>query len=84
MTPAPEPPPVAEAAAARRRDDRVFHALAMRLVTVAPGRACLEMAVRADMLNSQDICHGGLVFTLADTAFAYVANAHYRTRVRTH
>ena len=71
--------PAAEVAAAMQRSDRVFHALGMELVSVAPGRACLEMAVREDMLNGHDICHGGMVFTLADTAFAYAANAHNRT-----
>ena len=39
------------------------------------------MVVRADMLNGHGTCHGGLTFTLADTAFAYACNAYDRTTV---
>ena len=40
------------------------------------GAAVASMTVRADMLNGFDVCHGGLVFTLADTAFAFACNAY--------
>lgn len=55
--------------------DQAPHMLGMRLVSIAPGRACLEMGVRPDMTNGHAICHGGLIFTLADTAFAYACNS---------
>ena len=42
---------------------------------VAPGESLLSMAVRADMINGHGICHGGYIFALADTAFAYACNS---------
>lgn len=57
-------------------NDRAGHALGMRVISVTPGQAVLEMAVREDMLNGHNICHGGLVATLADTAFAYACNSY--------
>lgn len=56
--------------------DNATQALGMELISVAPGRATLAMAVRADMLNGHQTCHGGLIFTLADSAFAYACNSH--------
>lgn len=56
--------------------DRAAQALGMRIDSVAPGRATLSMPVRSDMVNGHHICHGGLVFALADTAFAYACNAY--------
>jgi len=56
--------------------DRASRGLGMQVVEVAPGRALLTMAVREDMLNGHDICHGGLVATLADSAFAYACNSY--------
>jgi len=55
--------------------DHAAHALGMRLQAVGPGSACLAMVVRPDMVNGHRICHGGLIFTLADTAFAYACNS---------
>ncbi len=57
------------------RDD-ASKGLGMRLVRVAPGQAELEMAIRADMLNGHAICHGGFIFTLGDSAFAYACNSY--------
>ena len=72
-----DPQALAEAAAkAMWQRDRTAHALDMALVSVAPGRATLRMRVRGDMINGHDTCHGGLMFTLADTAFAYACNSH--------
>lgn len=45
---------------------------------VKEGYAVLKMRVRADMLNGHDVCHGGFIFTLADTAFAYACNSRNR------
>ena len=56
--------------------DRAAQALGMRIDSVAPGRATLSMPVRRDMVNGHHICHGGLIFSLADTAFAYACNAY--------
>jgi acyl-CoA thioesterase len=55
--------------------DRASQAFGMRLLEVAPGRATLTMSVRADMVNGHDICHGGCIFALADSAFAFACNA---------
>jgi acyl-CoA thioesterase len=56
--------------------DRAAQGLGIRFLAVGPGAATLQMTVRADMLNGFDICHGGVVATLADTAFAYACNAY--------
>ena len=48
----------------------------MRLLEVQPGRARVAMTVRADMLNGHQVCHGGLVFALADSAFAFACNSY--------
>ncbi len=57
-------------------NDRATKALGMQVAEVAPGRAVLTMAVRDDMLNGHDICHGGLITTLADSAFAFACNSY--------
>ena len=67
--------PSAQALAERVRDtmfatDNAAKALGMRVAAIAPGQATVTMTVRADMANGFGICHGGLVATLADTAFA--------------
>ena len=49
--------------------------LGIELVEHGPGRAHVRMTVRADMVNGHRIAHGGLVFTLADTAFACACNS---------
>ena len=48
----------------------------MSLVEVRPGYARLRMTVRGDMLNGHAICHGGFIFTLADSAFAFACNSY--------
>jgi len=57
-------------------NDRASKALGMQVLAVGPGTATLSMTVREDMLNGHDLCHGGLVATLADSAFAFACNAH--------
>ncbi|MEY8875170.1 MAG: hydroxyphenylacetyl-CoA thioesterase PaaI [Leptothrix sp. (in: b-proteobacteria)] len=57
-------------------NDHAVRALGMTVDAVGPGRATVTMTVRRDMLNGFAICHGGLVATLADTAFAYACNAY--------
>ncbi|CAG0959516.1 acyl-CoA thioesterase [Burkholderiales bacterium] len=56
--------------------DRASIALGIRVESCAPGRAELSMGVRGDMLNGHAICHGGFIFTLADSAFAYACNSY--------
>lgn len=56
--------------------DRAAQGLAMRITHIAPGQATIEMTVREDMLNGFDICHGGFITTLGDTAFAYACNSY--------
>ena len=56
--------------------DRASQALGMRLESVSAGRAVVSMPVRADFCNGHGIGHGGLIFTLADSAFAFACNSH--------
>jgi len=62
-------------------DDRSSTALGIRIDVPAVGSANATMLVREDMMNGFDMCHGGLVFTLADTAFAFACNAYNRLTV---
>jgi acyl-CoA thioesterase len=61
--------------------DRASKALGMHLLSIGPGQAVMQMTVRADMLNGHAICHGGLITTLADSAFAFACNAHNEVTV---
>ena len=73
---------IAEAARdAMWANDRACKALGMRVTAVGPGPATLTMTVREDMLNGHDLCHGGLIATLADSAFAYACNAYNEVTV---
>ena len=56
--------------------DAASAGLGMELVDVGPGRARLRMTVTTSMVNGHAIAHGGLVFTLADSAFALACNTH--------
>src|SRR5215471_21726475 len=69
------------AAAALYERDRASQALGMRLTAVRPGWARVTMRVRADMVNGHQVCHGGLVFALADSAFAFACNSHNESTV---
>ncbi len=55
--------------------------LQMELVACEPGRAVMRMRVREPMLNGHKICHGGLIFTLADSTFAFACNSHNKVTV---
>lgn len=61
--------------------DAASQGLGMRLVSVGPGTATIEMTVREDMVNGHGIGHGGFTFTLADSAFAFACNSHNRSTV---
>ena len=56
-------------------NDRASKLLGMAVLAIGPGKATLTMTVREDMLNGHDICHGGFIATLADSAFAFACNA---------
>ncbi len=57
------------------KPDTAVASLGIRVVEVAPDYARLTMKIRRDMLNGHSICHGGMIFTLADACFAYAANS---------
>ncbi|MCU1693426.1 MAG: phenylacetic acid degradation protein PaaD [Frankiales bacterium] len=70
-------PDEASAQAARLwESDTASRALGIELGPVAPGSASARMTVRPDMLNGHGTCHGGYLFLLADTAFAFACNTH--------
>jgi len=50
--------------------------LGIELRSISPGRAEMTMTVREHMLNGHDVCHGGFIFTLADSCFSYACNSH--------
>jgi acyl-CoA thioesterase len=56
--------------------DTATRSLGMQIVGVGPGRAELTMRIRPDMLNGHETCHGGFIFALADSAFAFACNTH--------
>ena len=61
--------------------DRAVQDLAIDIQQVGPGTARLTMRVKGEMLNGHDTCHGGYIFTLADSAFAYACNSRNHTTV---
>ena len=62
--------------AALWRGDRASQSLGMQVGSCGPGAAQVTMRIRPDMVNGHGICHGGLVFALADSAFAFACNSH--------
>lgn len=58
--------------------DKASKALGIKVEIREAGSATAHMRVREDMINGFDVCHGGLIFTLADTAFAFACNAYDR------
>jgi acyl-CoA thioesterase len=68
---------IAERAAQALFDgDRASQTLGMTIDSCGPGRATVSMRIRPDMVNGHRICHGGLIFALADSAFAFACNSH--------
>lgn len=61
--------------------DPASQALGMLLAEIRPGYARMTMPVRADMLNGHQTCHGGYIFMLADSAFAFACNSHNHNTV---
>ncbi|MEM8579371.1 MAG: hydroxyphenylacetyl-CoA thioesterase PaaI [Pseudomonadota bacterium] len=68
-------------AAAMWARDAASQGLGMVLTQIGPGCATLTMPVRPDMLNGHGICHGGYIFTLADSAFAFACNSYNQLAV---
>ena len=64
--------------------DRVSRGLGIEIVEVRPRFARMRMTVRDDMLNAHGICHGGVIFTLANSAFAYACNSENASSLATH
>lgn len=62
-------------------NDAASQALGAQVVSVGPGTAAMTMTVRADMLNGHKTCHGGFIFALADSTFAFACNARNATTV---
>ena len=56
--------------------DQASQQLGMQIESCGPGRATVTMRIRPDMVNGHRICHGGLVFALADSAFAFACNSY--------
>ena len=57
------------------RGDDAARELGIRLKEIRPGQAVMDMEITASMANGNDVCHGGLLFTLADTAMAFASNS---------
>jgi acyl-CoA thioesterase len=65
-------------------DDVASRSLGMALDGVGPGRARMSMTVTAQMVNGHNICHGGYIFLLADSCFAFACNSHNQRAVAQH
>jgi acyl-CoA thioesterase len=65
-------------------DDKASQGLGMEILEVGPGRARLAMTVTERMVNGHGSCHGGFIFTLADSAFAFACNSHGQPAVAQH
>jgi len=77
LEPEPEPQRVAELSAqALFAGDRASRSLGFSIEQVRPGFARLRMKVRTDMLNGHGMCHGGIIFAFADSAFAVACNTY--------
>ncbi len=68
-------------AAAMYAGDHLVHHLGIEVVTVSSGEAVTTMIIKPEMVNGHAICHGGVVFSLADAALAYASNSHGGTVV---
>lgn len=73
----------AASADAMYRADEASQALGITIGAVRPGAAEARMTIRGNMLNGHKICHGGYLFTLADTAFAFACNTYGKVTLAT-
>jgi acyl-CoA thioesterase len=83
LDPASMTPNALAAEVARRMwdGDRATQALGMELLEVRAGYARIRMPIRRDMTNGHGICHGGFMFLLADSTFAFACNSHNQRAV---
>jgi len=58
------------------QEDNACQGLGIELLRIGPGEAVMAMTVQPRMVNGHGIVHGGFIFTLADSAFAYACNSH--------
>ncbi|MCL4710313.1 MAG: hydroxyphenylacetyl-CoA thioesterase PaaI [Pseudorhodoplanes sp.] len=65
-------------------DDSASKQFGIQLISIEPGHAVLAMTVDERMVNGHNICHGGFIFLLADSAFAYASNTYNRRTVAQH
>lgn len=63
------------------RDDRFTRWLGASIVSLEPGTCTLEMTVREEMLNGFGMCHGGVIYSLADSALAFASNSRNKVAV---
>jgi acyl-CoA thioesterase len=66
------------------KDDNASQGLGMEILDITTGRAVLAMTIKPDMVNGHGIAHGGFIFTLADSAFAFACNSHNERTVAAH
>lgn len=71
-------------AAAMWADDTATQSLGMELEVKGPGHAIMQMRVQPHMVNGHGLCHGGYIFTLADSAFAFACNSYDARTVAQH
>jgi len=65
-------------------DDKATRAMGMKIEKVGPGLAVLSMSIGVNMVNGHGSCHGGYIFSLADSAFAFACNSHNQRHVAQH
>ena len=65
-------------------NDRASKEMGLELGEVTPGEASVHLTVKPDMLNGHGVCHGGLIFAMADTAFAFACNSLNRRAIAMH
>ena len=70
-----------KSAAAMWENDHASKGMGMKIESISPGRAVLSMSVEKHHTNGHAICHGGFIFTLADSAFAFACNSHNKVTV---
>ena len=64
--------------------DQASQELGMQIDHIAPGEATLSMSIRRDMVNGLNVAHGGFIFMLADSTFAFACNTHNQFAVAQH
>ena len=65
-------------------EDNATRELGIEMISVEPGRAKMAMRIRSSMTNGHGMCHGGYIFLLADSAFAFACNSHGQRNVAQH